>query len=269
MAEQRKKIGLALGSGGFRGPAHIGVIKTLLKHNIPIDYIAGASIGALVGAYYALNQEVINLEKEIAISQRDKILLFLDISRSGGLLSGERIKKIISQILKQADFKETQIPFKAITTDLISGDSVILCKGQLAEAVRASISVPLTFRPVKFKGKLLVDGGLSNPVPDNIVKGMGADIVISVNLYNKYNYNYPNPPMAKIIMRAAEIMLYDLAKNNLRHTDILINPDTTELAKVSRLKKYFNSTAISKMIKAGEEATEKVIPDIKRLLEEK
>jgi NTE family protein len=269
MADKRKTIGLALGSGGFRGPAHIGVIKTLLKHNIPIDYIAGSSIGALVGAYYALNREVSALEKEIAISQRDKVLLFLDISRSGGLLSGERIKKLISKILKGADFKNTKIPFKAITTDLISGDSVILCKGDLAEAVRASVSVPLTFRPVKFKDKLLIDGGLSNPVPDNIVKDMGADIVISVNLYNKFKYDYPNPPMAKVIMRAAEIMLYDLAKSNLRHTDILINPDTTELARVSRFKKYFDSSAILKMIKAGEDATEKVIPDIKKLLAQK
>ena len=262
----RKKVGLALGSGGFRGPAHIGVIKVLLQNNIPIDYIAGSSIGSLIGAYYALFGEIDGLEKNILISQREKILLFLDIARSGGLLSGNRIENLARRILKNSQFKDTKIPFKAVATDIVSGDSVVLDKGDLAAAIRASISIPLTFKPVKLKNRLLIDGGLSNPVPDNVVRSLGADVVISVNLYNKYRYEYPNPPMTKIVMRAAEIMLYDLARNNMRHTDVLIEPDTSEMFRVSRLKKYFDEDIIFDMIKEGERAAEKALPAIKELL---
>ncbi|MEI7452151.1 MAG: patatin-like phospholipase family protein [Candidatus Falkowbacteria bacterium] len=267
MAEElkRKTVGLALGSGGFRGPAHVGVIKALIANGIPIDYIAGASIGAWVGAHYALYQDVEKLENDFLKKQREKIAMFSDISRKGGLIRGEVIEKFLRKLFNGAEFKNTEIPIKIVATDLISGDQVIFQKGDLAQAVRASISIPMTFKPFVFKDKLLVDGGLSNPVPDSIVKDMGADIVIGVNLYNKYKYEN-KASMVNVVMRGVEIILYNLTKSNTHRCDILIEPDTSEFYKTSKLKKYFDDSYVEQILHQGELATEALIPKIKDLL---
>ncbi len=263
----RKKIGLALGSGGFRGPAHIGVIKTLLKHGIPIDYITGSSIGALVGAHYALYQDVEKLENDFLKKQREKIGMFSDISRKGGLIAGNQIEKFFRKLFNDAEFKNTEIPLKIIATDLISGSQMVFQKGDLAQAVRASISIPMTFKPVPFRDKLLVDGGLSNPVPDDIVRDMGADIVISVNLYNKYKYEN-KASMVNVVMRGTEIILYNLAQSNMHDSDVIIEPNTSDFYRTPQLKKYFANSYVEKILRQGEIATEAVIPKIKELLQQ-
>lgn len=267
MAKNRKKIALVLGSGGFRGPAHIGVIKSFITHGIPIDYIVGSSIGSYVGAHYSLFQDVSRLEKEIFGGQKEKLNLLLDLTTKGGILSGKHLEKMIGRYLENKQFKDLNIPLKIVATDLVGGEQHIFQKGDLAQAVRASISIPLTFQPYPFKNKLLVDGGITNPVPDNVAKSMGADIVVSVNLYNKYSFAYQKPSAIKSVMRAAEIMLRKLAEANLKHTDVLIEPDTSGLYKIPRYKKYLDSKLAEHMIIAGEEATEAVIPKIKALLE--
>jgi len=262
---KRKKIGLALGSGGFRGPAHIGIIKTLLKNNIPIDFIAGSSIGAWVGAHFALYQDIEKLENDFLKKQRQKITMFSDISRKGGLIRGEQIEKFLRKIFNEAEFKNTKIPLKIISTDLVSGEQVVFQKGDLAQAVRASISIPMTFKPLEFKDKVLVDGGLSNPVPDNIVRDMGADIVIGVNLYNRYK-NENKKTMFNVIMRGTEILLYNLAKSNMNDCDIIIEPNTSEFYRTSQLKKFFGDNYEENMMRQGEIAAEAAIPKIKDLL---
>jgi len=261
---KRKKVGLALGSGGFRGPAHVGVIKALIKNGIPIDYIAGSSIGAWVGAHYALYQDVEKLENDFLKKQREKIAMFSDISRKGGLIRGEVIERFLRKLFNSAEFKNTEIPIKIVATDLVSGEAFIFQKGDLAQAVRASISIPMTFKPLAIKDKVLVDGGLSNPVPGNVVRDMGADIIIGVNLYNRYEYDKKSS-MFNVIMRGVEIILCNLSKST-HHCDILIEPDTSEFYKTSKLKKYFNDSYVEQILHQGEIATEALIPKIKDLL---
>ena len=260
------KVGLALGSGGFRGPALVGVIDTLLKNNIPIDYIAGSSIGALVGAYYAVYQNSQKLKADFFGKSKEKLRMIMDLSAKGGLLNGGRLEKIIQKGLGNKEFKDVKIPIKIVATDLVSGRPFIFEHGSLALAARASASVPLTFKPVKFKDKLLVDGGLSLPVPDMIVRDMGADLVISVNLYNDYKFLDVNPSTAKVVMRGLELLLRRLAQAETRHSDFIIEPDTSGLSMMSRLKKYWDEKAMQEMMRSGQEAALKIIPEIKKKL---
>lgn len=262
----RKKLGLALGSGSFRGPAHIGVIKALEDNNIPIDFLAGSSIGAFVAAHYAVFKDVKKLEAEMLGNRQEKVRLLLDISRNGGLLTGNRLEKLFRQALEGAEFKDTKIPLKIVSTDICEGKAFIFQKGDLATAVRASSSVPLTFRPLKFKDKLLIDGGASDPVPDDIVKDMGADVVLSVNLYNHYRFEPKNLNTTKVVMRGLEIILANLVKNNTKDTDILLEPGVSGSYKGSRLKKYYDQNVISSIIKDGENLAKSRMEDIKALL---
>ncbi|HNX10625.1 MAG TPA: patatin-like phospholipase family protein [bacterium] len=262
----RPKIGLALGSGGFRGPALVGVIDTLLENNIPIDYIAGSSIGALVGAYYAVYGNSERLRKDFFGKQKEKLRMLTDISRAGGLLTGSYLEKFLRKGLEGADFKKTKIPIKIIATNIITGEPYIFDRGDMATAVRASVSVPLTFKPVKFRGQLLVDGGISLPVPDEIVKSMGADIIIAVNLYNQYDFVDASPSTSKTVMRCIEIILRRLAQNEIKNSDIIIEPDTSNLCKISRLKKYWDDKIMLNMMESGRAATLKALPEIKKRL---
>ena len=185
------KIGLALGSGSARGLAHVGVIMALEAYNIPIDIISGTSIGSVIGGLYASGATVKQLE-EVALSiKKSKTLFMIDpvVPRSG-LISGDRIEKMLNQFaLKDKTFDDLKIPFAAVATDIESGAEVILNQGKVIDAVRASISIPGIFTPVKYQDYYLVDGGVVDPVPVDVVKMMGADIIIAVSLAKIRSYN--------------------------------------------------------------------------------
>lgn len=262
---KRKTIGLALGSGAVRGFAHIGVIKTLVKHNIPIDYISGSSIGSWVGAYYSLYQDIEKLEEFTIGKRKEKFLSFLEPTLSGGIVKGERLQTMLDGWLGRASFSDLKIPLDTVATDLISGKQVIFNQGNLALAIRASMAVPGVFRPVKFGKMLLVDGGISNPVPDDLVKNMGADIVIAVNLDNRDNFKYIEKRLdfAAVAVRTIEIMRQNLADYSIQYSDIIIKPD---LAKYSSWAKYFLSGQGRQIVSIGEKETEKIIPQLKKLI---
>lgn len=178
----RKKIGLALGSGSSRGWAHIGVLKALEEAHIPIDYIAGTSIGAWVGAAYACG-ELNNLEKFVLELDWKTVLSYFDVTfPRRGLLDGNKIYHLISQHILKQNIEDLNIPFCCVATDLLTGHEVRFYTGNLVEAVRASISLPGIFTPLEKDGMYLVDGGLVNPVPVNVVKDFGADVIIAVDL---------------------------------------------------------------------------------------
>jgi len=185
------KIGLALGGGSARGLAHVGVILALEAYNIPIDIIAGTSIGSVIGGLYASGATVKQLE-EVALSmKKSKTLFMIDpvIPRSG-LISGDRIEKMLNQFdIKDKTFDDLKIPFAAVATDIESGAEVILNQGKVIDAVRASISIPGIFTPAKYQDYYLVDGGVVDPVPVDVVKMMGADIIIAVSLAKISPYN--------------------------------------------------------------------------------
>ncbi|MEN9231745.1 MAG: patatin family protein [Thermostichus sp. DG02_5_bins_236] len=177
-----KKLGLALGSGGARGWAHIGVIRALERAEIPIDYIAGASIGAFVGAIYAAG-ELDELEEFVRDLNWKMILSLFDVVfPTCGLLDGNKIYDLLTEHLQELCIEEAGIPFCCVATDLITGKEVQLRSGKMADAVRASISIPGIFTPLQYEGRYLGDGGIVNPVPVQVVREMGADIVIGVNL---------------------------------------------------------------------------------------
>ncbi|MCK5061979.1 patatin-like phospholipase family protein [Candidatus Parcubacteria bacterium] len=269
--KKKFKIGLALGSGGAKGLAHIGVIKVLEKNNIPIDYIAGTSIGALVGAYYAAYKDVDKLEKVALSSNWRTALSILDPTLSGGFVKGNKVESLIKGWFNGSSFDDLKIPLTIIATDLISGQEIDIASGDLTKAVRASLSVPFIFQPIKYNDYLLADGGLSNPLPDDIARKMGADIVIAVNLDNKFfnnDLNEDNLSISKTGIRAINVIRYHFAQNCLKSGDVVIEPKVGEIGLVG-WNKFFNGQETKELISAGEEAATKSLAQILKLIKER
>lgn len=228
MQAVRKKIGLALGSGGAKGLAHIGVIKALVDHNIPIDYIAGSSAGAIVGGTFAVNGEFTHLEEFLeALPAIELIKSFSDIHLRDGIIKGTRFLEILQQLVGKVRIEECQIPFCAMASKQSTGDPVVLRKGSLACAMRASSSVPILFSPYKYSTHgMLIDGGVFSQVPVDVVKGMGADIVIGVNLAESgYPYNKRN--QLSVMQNYGNLLIKGLARADCRNADIVVSPKFT------------------------------------------
>jgi NTE family protein len=272
MSVSRVTVGLALGSGGAKGLAHIGVIKTLEKYDIPIDFIAGSSIGALVGAYYSSHKDSKSLEDiALGFNKRKGFSLF-DLSFRGGFIKGKKIESFIGELLDKESFDKLSIPFSAVATDFITAEPVIIDSGNLRQAVRASISVPSFFQSVSYQGRLLADGGLSNPVPVEVVRKMGADIVIAVNLDNSYiedhESNDTGLSLAEIPLYSVNILRYHLALHSAKTADLIIIPNVY-LRGIIGWNDFFDTARAKEIIKVGEEATEKIIPDLQKLILER
>jgi len=269
MIKKRKTVGLALGSGGVKGFAHIGVLETLLKNNIPIDYIAGSSIGAWVGANYALFQDIDTLKEMTVGNRKEKFACLWDLGITGGLIRGDKVKKLLFDWLGESCFEDTHIPFKAVATDLITGEPHIFSTGQLTEAVRASMAIPTMFKPVEFEKKSLVDGGLCYPLPTKIVRDMGADIVIAVNLDNyQKNSRFKKEDVASIVKissRSFDIMRHYLAQDACKEADIVIEPKTKD-NDATIWKEYFLNGQGEHIVEAGKKEAESVIKKIKKLI---
>jgi len=179
----RKTVGLVLGSGSSRGWAHIGVIEALEEEKIPIDYVAGCSIGSYVGAVYA-SGSLKSLKEFVLRMDGKKIFSYFDVvfPRSGVLNGTKRLKELFSMHTNAADFSELKIPLMMVATDLATGIKVVLKSGSILTALRATMSIPGLFAPVKVKDRWLVDGGLVDPVPVGVARAMEADVVIAVDL---------------------------------------------------------------------------------------
>lgn len=180
--DSRPKIGLALGSGSARGLAHFGVIRALAEAGIEVEFIAGTSIGALVGAVYSAGR-IDALEATFRSMDRKKTRALFDfVLPKSGLLDGARLSKLVHEHIQVNGIEALPILFHAVATDIQSGEEVVIRTGDIIKAVRASASVPGIFTPVRSNGRLLVDGGLVNPVPASTVRAMGANIVIAVDV---------------------------------------------------------------------------------------
>ncbi len=264
MKSKTPKIGLALGGGGARGISHIGVLKVLIKNKIPVDFIAGASAGALVGAYYALNNEISGFERISYEISKKRIINFIDpINPKKALIKGDKIKKEISKSFENRSFNDVKIPITIIATDLESGKEVHIKKGDLSDAVRASISVPGIFYPVKIKNKWLVDGALINPTPVDVVKKMGADILIAVDLTTSEEVKIKEPNMVNTLMQSFYILRSELTRLNLHSVknQVVIRPVTRSL---SDKADGFKFRQVKHFIEEGEKAAEKALPEIKK-----
>jgi NTE family protein len=191
----RKRIGLALGSGASRGWAHIGIIDALEKADIPIDIIAGCSVGGYIGAIYA-SGGLGSLKEFLFRMDGKKIFSYFDVafSRSGLLNGTKRVNELFSMHTQVKTFEELNIPLAMVATDLARGEKVVLQSGSITNALRATMSYPGIFAPVKINGCWLVDGGLVDPVPVGVARAMGADIVIAVDLTTRIVSRRKNRP---------------------------------------------------------------------------
>lgn len=181
--QKKLSLGLALGCGMARGFAHIGVLKALEQTGISVDFIAGSSMGALIGAAYATGYPVAEMEVQANKFGLKKFaaMAYPSFSRSG-ILDGKKIEKVLYPFIGDKTFEDCRIPINIVSTDICTGSEVIFSSGPLIPAIRASASSPGLFSPMKYNDMFLVDGGLINPVPANIVKRMGADIIIAVDV---------------------------------------------------------------------------------------
>ncbi len=264
--KKRNKIGLALGSGGFRGFAHVGVIKALEEENIAIDYIAGTSIGSLIAAYYSLNNEVDSLLDKVDTLGKRNIFQFIDKSSFAGLLSQNKISKHLDPIFSDYSFSDTKIPLQILATNLRNGKTKVFDKGSLKLAVQASCAVPLIFNPIKRNKELLVDGALCEPLPINNLYKMGAEKVISVNLYHKNEFNDKRFNLAHTALRAVRILLYNYSQEKAKDADININPDVSSQVIEAGFKAVFSKKLALEAIEIGEKQTRKHLSEIKSLL---
>lgn len=225
------KIGLALGGGGARGLAHLGVYQRLTELGVPVHCVAGTSIGAIAGAIIAAGR----LERALGWCaepdwKKFPRLVFETRLTSKALTTGRQVERLLAELIETADFADLAIPFAAVAADLNTGEEVVMREGNLLSAVRASMSIPGVFRPVERAGRVLVDGQLVNPVPISVCRAMGADTVIAVDI------NPPNDPGgAKALddLNIVDIMMGTLTILNCELTrrafvenppDVLIRP---------------------------------------------
>ena len=265
---KKPKIGLALGGGGARGLAHIGVLKILEKNNIIPDFICGVSMGAIIGASYSAGMSVADMEKEaVGLNKRVAVRKLLDLANPRrSIIRGRKAKNSIRDLVQGKKFSECKIPLEIVATDLASGEEVILNNGDLTEAIIASISVPGIFPPVKIGDNYLVDGGVTNPTPVDRLEKAGIDVLIGVDLMMKRNIKFEKGPgMVTTLLQSYEIIRTKAVKYNLKHISkktVLIKP------KLRGTVDSFKFYDIDKFIAAGEEATKEVMHVIKRRIKE-
>lgn len=195
----KSRIGLALGSGSARGWSHIGVLRALAERGVEPDIVCGCSIGALVGAAY-VDGDLDKLERWVATLTWQDVLGLLDVSLVGGLIKGDKLVAFFERHFVDKDFAALPKPFACVATDLENGREVWLREGSVASAVRASIALPGLFKPSRCGDRLLVDGGLVNPVPVSLCRALGADLVIAVDLGSD-RIGHPGPGRKEPVAR--------------------------------------------------------------------
>jgi len=186
----KKTVSLVLGSGGARGMAHIGIIRWLEEHDYKIESISGCSMGALIGGFYATGK-LDNYTAFLRELDTIGILKLLDFKGSGGLVSGETLMKKMKELVGDPNIEELPIKFTAVASDIKEEKEIWMSRGSLLSAIRASISLPLFFTPYEYRGKMLVDGGVLNPVPIAPTFHDHTDVTIAVNLGGAVDLNLP------------------------------------------------------------------------------
>jgi NTE family protein len=289
---KRPKIGLVLGGGGAKGAAHIGVLKVMEEQKIPVDYIAGTSMGAIVAALYSSGLTAGELEKVITaidwadvfsgdpdrrdIDYRRKQEDYDHLSklsvgiRDGkvvmpkGLIKDQKVNVLFETLMLHTsgidDFDKLPIPYRAVAADLETGEMVVLKGGRLADAARASMSVPGAFPPVELNGRLLIDGGIVRNVPVDIVREMGADIIICVDVDKPMATRKELGGSLSILNQMIDIMMKKNVKDQVKTLgpqDVYINPELGELGSGD----FDKAAEISRL---GEKAAREKIDSLKR-----
>ncbi len=288
---QRPRLGLALGGGGARGLAHIGVLKIFEANHLPIDMIAGTSIGAMVGATYALHPQTSVVEKralefihspefeesgldlfkkknaaenffaQVATFVKERIVINLAHSRPS-LIGGSRITQVVDFVLEDRDFEDTQIPFACVATDLTTGEEIVFREGRIRRAVQASMSIPGFLPPVNLHGYQMVDGAVVAPVPILACRALGADIVIAVDVGQTLDDLPEFENVVDIIFRTGTITNRRFNHMLLQMADLAIRPNVGHVH-------WSEFRKIRELINEGERTASVMLPAIRRLLRHK
>lgn len=285
-AEERPKVGLVLAGGGALGFAHIGVLKVLEDNGIHVDYIAGTSMGGIIGALAAYGYSAREIEKEVSAIQwtnlffddksRDymsysnktasaKYFMTLGFDRHGiknspGIITGQKIQDKFNQLVgpcsRKDKFDDLPIPYRAVATDILTGDKVVLESGSLVDAMRSTMSIPGVFTPVEREGRILVDGMVADNLPVDVARDMGADIIIAVTLSHNQATREELKGPSGVANQMLNIYIYDQVNAQLKDANIIIAPELINYTSTS----YFK---MKEIVALGEEAARKAMPQIK------
>lgn len=255
---ERKKVGLALSGGAARGFAHLGVVKVLAENGIPIDFIAGTSAGSIVGAAVACS---LNVDQIIEIGRKMSWFKVSGIPYSvKGLLSNAPMGELLRKNLPFERIEDLPIPYAAVACSLETGEAIILDKGDLPTAIRASCAIPGVFVPVEAEGLQLIDGGVVTNVPTKAVRKLGAEVVIAVDVIASGASYWGSPStLLGVFFQSAMMMLRAASKSHHYRADVVIIPPLAHLRpdEIGKMEEF---------IKIGEEATREKIDDIKKLV---
>ncbi len=271
----RLRVGLAMGSGAAYGYTLIGLLKVFEREGIPIDMVAGTSMGALLGGFLCAGKTPSEIEVIArSITKRwllENIMGDLTFPHSG-FMAGQTLSAFLRSVVGHVEFNQLPLPFAAVATDIRTGHEVVLKEGRVADAIRASTSLPILFRPLLHQGHFLVDGGLVNPVPTSTVAGMGADILISVNLTAKPSIRrglghsrsgFPlgprSPSVMEIFFKMIYTMQYEIAQARTEIAHVVIAPDIRDFM-------WTDFHRSDEIIKVGAAAAEEAVPKVKSLL---
>ncbi|MBO5926940.1 MAG: patatin-like phospholipase family protein [Clostridia bacterium] len=233
----KKKYGIALGSGGAKGIVHIGALQALSEEKISFDLVAGTSIGSIVGGMYALGytaREMIGVIEEMGLNK----LWWLAKMK----ISSTSLEDKLEDILGERDFKDLKKPFSAVTTDLDSGEEVVIKNGNLISAISASCAIPPVFKPIIIDGKRLVDGAFVNSIPADVCKKMGADYILGIDLSPENPMNFSAIKVLQGFYKNHKIKKRSRSYNGYRFADVIIAPDLKKfnMLKVSKSKELFD-----------------------------
>ena len=282
----RPSVGLALGGGGMRGAAHAGVLRVLLREGIPIDYVAGTSMGAVVGGLLSAGVHPDEIEKRftegslmhsfltVPLSVRMAAIPLFALPRIFGVrgyegfYKGNKFRNYLDRMMPQCahEIEALPIPFCAVAVNLLDGKEYAVKSGNLGKAMQASCAVPILRRPVQVDGKLLVDGGVLVNLPVEHARAMGADIVIAVDVDERPGTVEESEfkRLGSVAHRVLTLSLWKIDEGQRHAADIVIHPEVNGIGLISTKRE----DAVS-AIKAGEKAAEAAIPQIRLLLEEK
>jgi NTE family protein len=255
----KKGITLVLGGGGARGIAHIGVLEVLEENNIPIKRIIGTSAGAFVGACYAAGKlEEFKKVMNVFIRKKDVFSFFFSMPSLESMFNGKKMDAAIYELTKDLKIEDLKIPFAAVAFDLIKGERVVFDKGDLFTAVRASVSIPGVFKPLKWGDSILIDGGVTDAVPTEVAKMYKDDMIVAVSLSRPHSLKGDTFNFLKVMSYAAEAETRELSRIKESYADVIIKPNS--------MSGTFAFEQKDELIKEGRKATLKVLPQIIELL---
>jgi NTE family protein len=256
------RVALVLGGGAARGFAHIGVIRVLEQERIPVDLVVGTSVGSLIGAIYASERDSFELEWTAFQLEQDDLFDFrlMNAVVGMGYAKGEKLEAFMRAKVKQENIEQLEVPFAAVATDLNWGKRVVLDRGSLARAVRASSAIPGIFEPVAHAGKILVDGGVIDNIPIDVAREKGADVVVAVDISQDVG-NTEIRNMLDVLLQATNIMFAENVEHRKQGADVLVQPDVRGIGMLDFTQK-------KKAMQAGMEAARKAVPRIRQAIDQ-